>query len=146
MRFFRYLILILPLLGALVTPSTTAQHRPKKENRDVWVEVFQGEGGYRFEVNSSRIEATCRHTRRCWVRVMSPDGKRLEAFVEFIEARQARTLGEIVYDKSGSVLRDQTSGILRNARSRPFQEISPNTSNAAVWNYLFRSPQPKGPL
>lgn len=146
MRFVRYLMLALTLLGVFVIPSNAAQHGAKKPSRDVWIEVFQGEGGYRFLVDSSRIETPCRHTRRCWVRVLNPTGGRLEALVEFIEAHQARTLGEIVYDATGTVRRNQTTSIAENGRSRPFQDIAPRTSNDAVWDFLFRSPKPKVPL
>lgn len=145
MRFISFVLALFLISAAFVAPAPAFQNKPNKPGRDVWVEVFQGEGGYGFFVDTSRIDTPCRHTRRCWVRVLNPDGKRLEAFVEYIEARQARTLGEVVYDRSGEVLRDQTSTIQTYGRSRPFQDIAPNTSNSAVWAYLFRSSGPKGP-
>ena len=102
-----------------------------------WTELAKATGGVVVSVDKATMKTVCAETRRCWVRVQFPNGRRVEAFVEMIHARQARTLGERVYDESGKLVADRTGDINENIRQRPFAEIRPGEINEAVWGFLF---------
>jgi hypothetical protein len=103
-----------------------------------WTEVAQADGGVVVSVDKASIKTVCPQTKRCWVRVKFPNGRRVEAYIEVIHAKQARTLGERVYDERATVVADRTADIEANTRSRPFADIRPGEINEAVWRFLFK--------
>lgn len=139
-------LLLQVIFGIGLLVGVLPPHQVEGQVEHKWVSVFEGRGGYRFFVDQVRIETPCEHTRRCWVKVERQDGSRLEAFVEFLEAGQYRTLGERAFSANGKVTEDRTPEIEANKKNQPFRNIERGTSNEAILKFLFSSSQPKGPL
>lgn len=139
-------LLLQVILGIGLLVGILPPHQVEGQVEHKWVSVFEGRGGYRFFVDQARIETPCDHTRRCWVKVERQNGSRLEAFVEFLEAGQYRTLGERAFSANGRITDDRTAEIETNKKTQPFRNIERGTSNEAILKFLFGSPQPKGPL
>lgn len=102
-----------------------------------WLVVAKTDGNVVVSVDKATVKTVCPETKQCWVRVQFPNGRRVEAFIEVIHARQARTLGERIYDETGKVVADRTGEIANNIRWRQFGEIRNGEINEAVWRFLF---------